>query len=58
MVKIEIKTENAAFEGENQNYEIARILRILADKIEADNSLIYCPLGDINGNMVGKFEIV
>lgn len=57
MVKIKFKTDNAAFEGEGQNIEIARILRKLADKIETSNQLTYCPLMDINGNKVGEFEI-
>ncbi len=55
MVTITIKTGNAAFEGDNMNYEIARILRNLAEKIENDN--MPSKLMDINGNKVGTIEI-
>lgn len=56
MVKITIKTNNAAFEGVGKKYEIARILRHLADKIEVcgcENSF----LSDWNGNKVGECKI-
>jgi hypothetical protein len=48
---ITIKTDNAAFEGENKSYEIARILQELATKIENGN--MSPPVMDINGNKVG-----
>lgn len=58
IIKIEICTDNAAFENE-PSIETARILRKLADKLE--NFGVYrlkedgdeIRLIDINGNMVG-----
>jgi hypothetical protein len=53
-MKIEFKTGNAAFEGED-NYEVVRILRDIADQVERG-----CALGiiiDINGNKVGKWDL-
>jgi hypothetical protein len=53
-MKIEFKTGNAAFEGED-NYEVVRILRDIADQVERG-----CSLGiiiDINGNKVGSWEL-
>lgn len=57
-----IRTDNAAFgeDGADAGAEVARILRGLADHIEADQSdfsvgdtyVMY----DINGNKVGSFE--
>jgi hypothetical protein len=55
MFKLEIvHTENAAFE-DNRGYEIARILRDAADKIETGTS--EGALFDYNGNRVGAFEL-
>lgn len=62
MFKIEIKTGNAAFAdphtGEESSwdecYEVARILRELADSIESGKREGSCI--DINGNKVGKFS--
>lgn len=54
-ININIQTVNAAFDGENLNYELARILRKLADQIEDNNMPYY--LKDINGNSVGIVEI-
>jgi len=53
MIKIEIKTGNAAFE-EDKNYEIARILRELADKLEAGREPE--SINDYNGNPVCKVK--
>lgn len=55
MFKIEIDTGNAAFEDEGKGYEIARILRDIADKVEngAESGIAR----DINGNKVGTFEV-
>lgn len=54
MFELKIRTGNAAFEDDNE--ELARILRNLADKI------IYLPrsgfdgvVTDINGNHVGEY---
>jgi len=51
MIKIEIQTDNAAF-SEGGGYEVARILRELATKIEGGHDGPI-PLMDINGNRVG-----
>jgi len=49
-------TDNAAF-GEDPREEVARILRVAADKVEAQgigwNSII---LHDLNGNRVGDIS--
>lgn len=57
-VTIKIDCDNAAFEPEegNANFEIARILRKLATRIEADG-LESTPLLDFNGNSVGEFTV-
>ena len=55
MIIIEIDTINEAFKEDN--IELARILRALADKINNTiqlNDITY--LYDINGNKVGKIE--
>ena len=54
-ININILTVNDAFEGDNLNYELARILRDLANKVE-DNNIPYY-LKDINGNRVGVVEV-
>ena len=48
MVIVKIKTDNAAFENENRDYEIARILRELERKYE--NGAVNGILLDYNGN--------
>jgi hypothetical protein len=49
---VHIATTNAAFEDDAAPFEIARILRELADRVESDpDDLIR--LRDINGNRVG-----
>lgn len=55
MLKLFIETGNAAFDDEPAT-ELARILRGLADKIEAD-PLPYRALYDVNGNKVGECQI-
>jgi hypothetical protein len=52
-IKITINTGNSAFEG-GEGYELARILRGLADKLE--NGSEPSKLMDINGNSVGTIE--
>ena len=52
---ISIRTGNAASEGENLNYELARILKELAERIE--NGRIPDSLLDINGNIVGNITV-
>jgi hypothetical protein len=61
--KIQIKMDNAAFTDDGlYHYELARILRELADKVshEGDSliSIDTISLLDINGNRVGQLEIL
>lgn len=49
--RVKIETGNAAFSDGNRNYEIARILRELADKLEHGHEP--ATVRDINGNTVG-----
>ena len=53
MFKLEIKTGNEAF-SDHQHWEIARILKKLAEKLENEVFDDSCVLVDINGNSVGK----
>jgi hypothetical protein len=53
--KLTMKLTNAAFAGMNQPYEIARILREVAQKVENEEEI--STILDINGNCVGKVEI-
>lgn len=54
MIKIVIKTENAAFEDDNRGPEVARILREIADSLaEGLDVEDLPPLRDLNGNVVG-----
>lgn len=50
-ITITISTGNSAFE-DNKEYEVARILRGLADKIEDGREP--SKLMDVNGNSAGK----
>ena len=52
MFKIEFETGNAAFDEEG--YEIARILREVADKIEAGRYVE--SVVDLNGNRIGRVD--
>jgi hypothetical protein len=53
-IKIEIKTDNEAFDKESRNAEVARILRGIANKLDAGIWLTLRDLRDINGNRVGS----
>lgn len=57
MIKIEIETDNAAFEGDDRIPEIVRILRALAGDLEGERiptgEGFRVPLRDVNGNRVG-----
>lgn len=55
-VKIEIETENAAFDG-YPAAEIARILRAMADDFEERGEPGANAMRDINGNTVAKVTI-
>ena len=54
MIKIKINTGNDAFQDGNYGYEVARILRRLADHIE--NGRNYTGMNDSNGNEVCTVE--
>ena len=54
MFKVEIKTGNAAFEG-NPEYEVKRILKEIEKKLESGYTSGSCM--DINGNKVGKWSL-
>lgn len=55
--KLTIKTENEAFSDENggAEFEVARILRDLADKFE--DGKLPGSVRDINGNKVGEVTV-
>lgn len=50
---VKICVENSAFDGAYRSYEVARILRELADKIEMSIPAETIYLNDINGNQTG-----
>ena len=56
MFKLWINTDNAAFDDDTREFEVARMLREVADKIES-NGLQWCyqNIKDINGNIVGQW---
>lgn len=67
-LKIEIEMGNAAFEGVQREFELSRILRTLADRLE-DHGIgmpelngvgygAYVSLYDVNGNKVGRMDLV
>uniref|UniRef100_A0A6M3JJG0 Uncharacterized protein n=1 Tax=viral metagenome TaxID=1070528 RepID=A0A6M3JJG0_9ZZZZ len=53
--EITIRMDNAAFDDDG---ELARIIRRLADDLGTSKRAEMMTLRDINGNMVGTFEIV
>jgi hypothetical protein len=55
MLKIEIDTDNAAFEYANGGPELSRLCRRIAERIERGET--YGKILDINGNSVGSFEL-
>lgn len=60
-LRLSIDTSNAAFDGDDRGLELARILRDLADKLEAGDfgpTYTAAPLRDINGNRVGMVQFV
>jgi len=54
MININIQTDNAAFDEGNRGYEIARILRKLADRFEQEENPTSAR--DINGNKVVSID--
>ena len=58
MFVVRISTENAAFYGDNETTELVRLLRAMADKLEAGaDSAIPMHLMDVNGHVVGKATV-
>jgi hypothetical protein len=58
-LRIEIATDNAAFEGD-AGPELARILRDIAGRLErdgVDGRADGFKVRDVNGNTVGKVEV-
>lgn len=51
---IKVQMDNAAFE-DSPSRELARILRRLADQVEAGTKEVN--LRDVNGNAVGTFKV-
>lgn len=56
MFRLQLDTDNAAFEGEDKAPEIARILKVLASKIEHHGETAGA-VHDVNGNAVGKYRL-
>lgn len=57
MFRLQIETDNEAF-ADNMGAECARILRAVADRIEAgDYSGLYESVRDLNGNACGTFRL-
>lgn len=60
MFRLTIDTANAAFEDHHRGPELVRILRALADRLEANPGLAAGadgPVADTNGNTVGRYTI-
>lgn len=55
MININIKTDGAAFDENGYSYEVARILREIADKLEL-NGETPISANDSNGNRVVKID--
>ena len=57
MLKVKINTDNQAFSCQ-EGTEVARILRLLADRLEYQDKLqeSQLPLKDVNGNTVGYYQ--
>ncbi len=53
--KLNVETENAAFDGNDRYAELGRILRDAAEKVEFGAE--HCVLRDVNGNIVGGYSI-
>lgn len=55
MFRLRIETKNQAFEEDNKQIEIVRILRELILRLECGNT--EGTLHDINGNKVGEYTL-
>ena len=59
-LKIDCDNEAFNYPTEGEGYELARILRIVADKVERQNPDAYSnyqTVFDINGNDVGRYAL-
>ena len=56
MFNLTINTQNAAFE-DGAEYEVGRILREIADKIENAGAESGANVLDYNGNRVGRYSL-
>ena len=59
MFALEFSLENAAFgdNSEERAVEIARILRVIAARVETDATTQYNSIHDSNGNYIGEWSI-
>lgn len=55
MFNLKFATDNEAFRFDGPEYEAARILRQIADKIEGGNGSGV--IHDINGNRIGEWSL-
>ena len=53
--RLEMTCDNAAFDGNERDLEVARILRVAAHEIESSGE---ATLRDYNGNTVGRAEFI
>jgi len=53
MLTVKIKTQNAAFDGDDKALELARLLREIAQRLEEGQTR--GEVRDTNGNTVGAF---
>ena len=56
-LNLQMSTGNASFEEWRKPYEIARILRTVAQKIEGSDRATEGILQDTNGNTVGRWFV-
>jgi len=54
MFKLKFETDNAAFDGDDWDKEIARILKYIAEIVEEGRT--YGPVFDSNSNDIGEWE--
>lgn len=60
-LRVLIDTDNAVFEDQGIHHELARILRVAADKVEGGTRRDLkdgITLRDVNGNTVGRAQLV
>lgn len=57
MITIKINTGNSAFDGEDLEAEVARILRWLAAKVEHGQLSDPIKIYDLNGNPAGELRV-